>query len=399
MVNITLNPNGFQLRCSNYLLGFAKSLQKPQTIILKAPTGSGKTVILIDFIEKYNSFNENTAFIWLSPGGGDLEEQSQKSMEEKSPQSSVKNLQELLATGFETKDIVFINWELVTKSGNKAVSKIEKQNLFDKILIAQKQNIDFIIIVDEEHSNDTRKAKDIIDAFHAFKEIRVSATAKRRSDSDYYEVPESEVISEGFISKAIYINSDIKNQDTKFDSEYTLLIDKALEKRAIIREKYLSLNKKINPLVVIQFPNSSSIMINKVETYLAGKNITYDNKLLSKWLSDEKINIDKLEQDNSDQTVLIMKQAISTGWDCPRAKILVKLRENMEENFEIQTIGRIRRMPERLHYDIEELDCCYLYTFDSKYVESVKESTKSAYNVKVVKAKEKTATYKVVKRT
>ena len=33
-----------------------------------------------------------------------------------------------------------------------------------------------------------------------------------------------------------------------------------------------------------------------------------------------------------------MKQAISTGWDCPRAKILVKLRENMTETFETQTI-------------------------------------------------------------
>ena len=39
----------------------------------------------------------------------------------------------------------------------------------------------------------------------------------------------------------------------------------------------------------------------------------------------------------------------------------------MSEDFEIQTIGRIRRMPEAKHYDIEVLDCCYLYTFDEKY--------------------------------
>ena len=68
-----------------------------------------------------------------------------------------------------------------------------------------------------------------------------------------------------------------------------------------------------------------------------------------------------------------MKQAISTGWDCPRAKILVKLRENMHEDFEIQTLGRIRRMPEAKHYENELLDNCYLYTFDEEYTESVKQ--------------------------
>ena len=55
------------------------------------------------------------------------------------------------------------------------------------------------------------------------------------------------------------------------------------------------------------------------------------------------------------------------GWDCPRAKILVKLREGGSEEFQIQTIGRIRRMPERKHYGINVLDFCYLYTLDTKY--------------------------------
>ena len=63
---------------------------------------------------------------------------------------------------------------------------------------------------------------------------------------------------------------------------------------------------------------------------------------------------------------------LATGWDCPRAHILVKLRDNMSETFEIQTIGRIRRMPEAKHYDCDLLDCCYLFTLDEKFTESVK---------------------------
>ena len=80
-----------------------------------------------------------------------------------------------------------------------------------------------------------------------------------------------------------------------------------------------------------------------------------------------------------------MKQAISTGWDCPRAKILVKLRDNMSEDFETQTIGRIRRMPQAHHYDNVLLDNCYLYTFDEKYETAVKQELGSnAYDTKVI---------------
>src|SRR5690625_4687330 len=67
-----------------------------------------------------------------------------------------------------------------------------------------------------------------------------------------------------------------------------------------------------------------------------------------------------------------MKQAVATGWDCPRAQILVKLRENTSETFDIQTIGRIRRMPEIKHYGNDLLDSCYLYTLDKKFTEGVK---------------------------
>ena len=38
----------------------------------------------------------------------------------------------------------------------------------------------------------------------------------------------------------------------------------------------------------------------------------------------------------------------------------------MDETFEIQTIGRIRRMPEAKHYENDLLDSCYLYTLDEK---------------------------------
>ncbi len=59
---------------------------------------------------------------------------------------------------------------------------------------------------------------------------------------------------------------------------------------------------------------------------------------------------------------MIFKQAIATGWDCPRAQILVMFREMQSVVFQIQTVGRILRMPEWHHYDDSLLDIAYVYT-------------------------------------
>lgn len=92
-----------------------------------------------------------------------------------------------------------------------------------------------------------------------------------------------------------------------------------------------------------------------------------------------------------------MKQAISTGWDCPRAKILVKLREGMSEQFEIQTIGRIRRMPEARHYDDDLLDFCYVYTFDETYKAGLLSSMDKAYETRRLFLKDKCKTFTLTK--
>src|SRR5690606_15158458 len=109
-----------------------------------------------------------------------------------------------------------------------------------------------------------------------------------------------------------------------------------------------------------------------VERYLATKDVTYENGLLAVWLNNKKQNLEEIEELDAKPIAVIIKQAVATGWDCPRAHILVKLRENTSETFEIQTIGRIRRMPEAKHYENDLLDSCYLYTFDEKFTEGVK---------------------------
>ena len=372
----------FQNDCVNFLIQKTVERDSKKVITVKAPTGAGKTIILIKYIDEYlNNTDNNTAFVWLCPGKGDLEEQSKEQMERITPQRDTRNLLYSLLTGFTPGSITFVNWELVTKRGNNALKDGERQNLFDRIADAHKEGTNFVVIIDEEHTNNTSKANDIINAFAAKNIIRVSATANKVSHQEYYEIPEDEVINAGLITRAIYVNEGV-DEDKQIVNDYDYLLDLADEKRKEIAENYKLVGANIRPLVLVQFPAGQPETIKAVEEKLESMGYTYDNGMVNIWMSDDKMVSDDLTALDGSPAFLLMKQAISTGWDCPRAKILVKLREGGSEEFQIQTIGRIRRMPERKHYGINVLDFCYLYTLDTKYKEGLLSSLDKAYQLR-----------------
>lgn len=378
----------FQEDAIDFLFNITKSDNNEKNIIFESPTGSGKTIMLIEYIKKYlNHYNNrnNTVFVWLTPGKGDLEEQSLEKMNRVSNLKTGK-IDDVLNQGFNTNTTYFINWELITNKKNISLKDGERKNLFERIAEAHNKNIKFITIIDEEHQNNTKKADDIISALNSKYHIRVSATPINTSLKQHYIVKETDVINSGLITRLMYINKDldnIKNIDN-VTHETEILLEKADSIRKEIQEEYNNINKDIRPLVLVQFPNLNDNLIELVENKLKDMGYTYENKLLASWFSAEKkddknskklgkINIgnknqaDDITNNNAEPVFLLFKQALSTGWDCPRAKILVKLRENMNETFEIQTLGRLRRMPEGYHYDNDILNCSYLYTFDEKY--------------------------------
>ena len=373
----------FQINTVNKLLD-ATSIGSKKEVLLQAPTGSGKTIILLSYIEEYLKENNKMVFVWLTPGKGDLEEQSRKKMIKFLPHHNTKNIQDVLLQGFEAKDTAFINWETITKKDNNALKEAERKNLYERVREAHNNGYKFIIIVDEEHLNKTVKAEAILQYMNPEYIVRVSATTKTNKEAEFIKIDELEVINAGLITRALYINENVSNQTT-LSNEHEYLLDLAINKRKVIKYEYIKLGVQVNPLIIIQVPSKSNDLIKQIEKILEERNYTYDRKNLAIWLSDRKENIEDIENNESNQAVLIMKQAISTGWDCPRAKILVKLRDNMSEDFETQTIGRIRRMPQAHHYDNVLLDNCYLYTFDEKYETAVKQELGSnAYDTKVI---------------
>lgn len=375
----------FQVNAKQDLLKLIDDKDKRE-IVLQAPTGSGKTIILTEVVREYLTNKHNkTTFVWFTPGAGELEEQSKEKFEALVSEYNSKTLDEAIRNGMHEDEIVFVNWEQVDKDGNRAIRESERKNLLDRIQECKDTGIDFILIVDEAHSHYTKKTQGLIGDFGKCKTIYASATIdKKKLPHIDVEIKEEDVIRSGLITRLISINEGI-SQVSKIDiDEYKTLLDLAIDKQKAIQQAYVDLYQKggckqiHNPLIIIQYPNEHKSndnyavanLLDKVDEYLAKNGYTYDNNSVARWLDGDKRNIGPDNKPLDNVIFLHTKQALATGWDCPRAKILIKLRENSSETFEIQVLGRIRRMPEQCHYDNPLLDNCFLYTLDNKYKEA-----------------------------
>lgn len=290
-------------------------------------------------------------------------------MDKMFPMRNTKLIKDVLQEGFEDGDTCFINWEKVTKKGNNAIALTEKNNLYERINDAKKQGLQFIIVVDEEHYNKTIPAEDLKLRFAPKFLIGISATIKKNENAHIIEIKEEDVIAEQLITKMVCINENVQ-PETTITTPTNYLIDLALKKQKYIVNDFNRIGMDIVPLILIQLPNNNEELYKEIVKYLKTK---LQKEEIAIWLSSKNENTIGIEENSSKVKVLIMKQATAVGWDCPRAKILVKLRENMNEIFTIQTIGRIRRSINAKHYPIDSLNISFLYTYDADFVNSVTE--------------------------
>ena len=134
-----MNLMKFQLNAIRELLIAME--ENGREIVLKSPTGSGKTIMLTHFMSEYAKGHARTVFIWLTPGKGNLEEQSKHKMDLYIHNSSTKLLSDVMTGGFCENDFCFINWEKLTKKGNNALKDSERTNFLEWIEKAQSRRI------------------------------------------------------------------------------------------------------------------------------------------------------------------------------------------------------------------------------------------------------------------
>ena len=343
-----------------------------EEMVLCAPTGSGKTVMVSKFIDDYLDENPNTVFLWLCPGAGGLQKQSEESFGENTSGIPYGDVYGFITEPEPKGHVFFINWDKINKKSNVVLREGEHKDLMTKVLSCHNSGIEIFMLIDEEHKyRDT--ANEYIANIQPKHVLRISATPI--SQGDHVEmVKDDEVIGAGLIATGISINEGVSlaiQENNNLDDDIRLL-DLADKKRIEIQKEYDRLGINVRPLVLIQFPNGSEEWIQRVKEALTDMGYSENSGLVASWFSgDHPDKPEEIKKLDGEYAFLLFKQAIATGWDCPRAKILVKLREGGNERFNIQTVGRIRRTPLREHYDIDLVDNCYLYTLDSKFQEGL----------------------------
>ncbi|MFH1402447.1 MAG: DEAD/DEAH box helicase family protein [Patescibacteria group bacterium] len=362
-------------------------------LVFKAPTGAGKTIIMAEFLRCLDDnyqFHEDKAYIWVSFGGDESYSQSKNKLYHYFNEGTDMNLKDInnLSEGKLYKNnIFFINWSKI-KGTDKESKKLRKSGgvgyggdaVFDDFIQKTKKERDLVLIIDEAHTEtDTHLANEVVDLIDPRIILKITATPKdlpnisdvSQKKAGFVEALESDVIASGLIKEKIIIQTeeDIKKLEDKKLSEDEIMLELAFDKRLELKKHYQKLGLDINPLVLIQLPSDfkekeevQANLKDLVLSYLKQKGVKENE--IAIWLSGDK-DIEKLKNisDNDDKiNFMIFKVAPATGWDCPRADILVMFREITSPTFHTQIIGRIKRMPEAHHYKIEELNKAYIYT-------------------------------------
>lgn len=384
-----------QLKQSFYTLW--KGGKRRANLVFKSPTGSGKTIMMAEFLKRISGdmqFEADKAFLWISFNEESYEQSKGKLYEYYNHGVSNMNLLDLndLNNGsLQKNEIFFINWQKIVsraKANRKLRNSGEQNTSFDDFITdTHAQGRELVLIVDEAHiAKHTELAEEIIALVKPRIEILVSATPRniptREDEEDlkgaFVRVKKDDVVAEGLIKESIEImpleeiekiENDFsrKQSDEREEDLDHLLLDLAIEKKKNLEEKYKELELNINPLVLIQIPNDEKgkkeveeQKLSVIRSYLASKGYLDDS--LAVWLSDKKENLEEVTKKNSPIDFLVFKQAAATGWDCPRAQVLVMFREIKTPVFRTQVLGRILRMPEAKHYPISQLNKAYLYT-------------------------------------
>jgi len=212
------------------------------------------------------------------------------------------------------------------------------------------------------------------------------AGAKGRSTLPNVVVDPAKVQESGLLKDTIIL--DIPDEAGHFD---TVLVRRATDKLKESSTAWAEYGKQQNepdlvrPLVVLQVPNTPDHneigraldtmleqwpeLTTEAVAHVFGEHVTQSfGRHSVPYISPERV------QDSTWVRILVAKDAISTGWDCPRAEVMVSFRPAKDRTHITQLLGRMVRTPlARRIPGNDRLNAvdCLLPFFDTKSVEAV----------------------------
>lgn len=398
---------------------------------LSSTTGSGKTVIAAAVIEALLRGSEEFGFeadpsavvLWVSKDPN-LNKQTRARFVQCADQ--IRDDLVMLDKSFgeeslQTGVVYFINPDKLSKASGFAKPTPKRQTTFWTIIDAtiNDPKKTLYMVLDEAHEG--MKAPSADEKTIVQKIINgngdnvavpvvwgISATVDRfnramEKSSAFIKRPNitidpKDVQDSGLLKNALTL--DIPDEDGDFET--TMVRDAALDFADVSRrwDDYCEREQveyPVKPLLVIQIPN-------RVAGDDDEKGIREENELIHRVLEtvrkhwpempDDGIahvigqrglvelgayEIPRIEpqhiQGSEHVRVLIAKDAVSTGWDCPRAEVLVSLRPGKDHTYVTQLLGRMVRTPLAQATSEERLNTasCYLPRFDKETAKAVAE--------------------------
>lgn len=416
-----LELKGFQDIAAAELLTHLRAARREatdfsQALLLSAPTGAGKTVIATAVIEALFEGDADLAgssqstVLWLTDMP-ELNEQTKRKMKFASSILNDSNLvtiepsfrEKILSSG----RVYFLNTQKLGRNSGLANPWEESSwTLWDTLRkTIEERPQDFLLIIDEAHrgmaesAREAEQAKTIVQKFIKGSEgelppvpmiMGISATPERfraaidnkRTLRPQVEVLAEEVRKSGLLKQTLLVYHPKK----KVPSDFTLL-QAAAERLAAYRESWQAYEirtqsgESVEPMLVVQVANAPSgrgggvtetdmaLALSVVEAtlgHLDEKAIAHsfqegitlpvgDGRML-RYVAPSDI------QDDPNLRLVFFKSALTTGWDCPRAEVMMSFRKAVDHTLIAQLIGRMVRTPlARTIEDDEFLNTVSLY--------------------------------------
>ena len=346
----------------------------------KAPTGSGKTFMatwLISSIIERNP-QENYIFVVATPSSSNLPlffEQKINIYKKDLPYSKFQV--EYIESPSSKKNSYFEETPRINVEKNK-VYIFGKSTFGAKRIFTELHTIDdfienalnmgykIIYIRDEAHIGDISRTDDETRRFETLMSSSSHFILKMTATPNFSD-PSTNIV----IIKETDLNDITKNEEKwLLKTKPTMLLqssmsedellDNAILKFIDIKKLYKTLEKEnvyINPALLLQVSNEPSNKDKKTEfnNYLdtIKKKLNYyglswvqyfgNNDKDSNKVFKDNFTLDSITKSDSDIDVVLFKVGPSTGWDIPRACMLLQLRKVCSDKLNIQTIGRIKR--------------------------------------------------------
>lgn len=408
-----------------------------QAFSLTATTGAGKTVMAAAVFEAMfygeDTFNfdadPSAVIIWFSDDPS-LNEQTRFRLMEASDKLDITDFVVVENTfnreKFEPGKIYFLNTQKLSKKSLLVRGHLDSADLNpDQLLLyarpdmraytiwdtiqntIEDSSLTLYLVLDEAHRGmgtpDAEKStivKRLINGSGSVPPIPVvwgiSATVKRFNDAvkeakgravlPNVEVDSAKVQDSGLLKDTIIL--DIPAEVGKFDS---VLVRRATEKIKEATAAWLEYtrqqeeNESVIPLMVLQVPNTPDPMeIGRALDTIYKEWPDLKENAIAHVFGEHttqtfgRHSVPYVAPQNVQETtairVLIAKDAISTGWDCPRAEVMVSFRTVKDQTHITQLLGRMVRTPlARRIPGNERLNSvsCILPFFDAKAVEAV----------------------------